>query len=131
MSAAKHTPGPWQWFERQKGRPYLATPDRGQLYVMGFERAGMQGAGPVFAHWPGIEGGAARERRGGVMEPGLLLRDGLMHPDARMVEAAPDLLEALAALTNHCRRMGFDTREEEPLLQAAEAAIAKATGEAA
>ncbi len=48
--------------------------------------------------------------------------------DARLYAAAPELLEALATLTNHCRRMGFDTREEEPLLQAAEAAIAKATG---
>lgn len=92
---SKHTPGPWQWFERMPGRPYLATPDRGQLYVLGFERKGMQGAGPVFSHWPGISDGTERERKGGIMEPGLLLRDGSMHPDARLIAAAPDLLEAL------------------------------------
>ena len=50
--------------------------------------------------------------------------------NARLCAAAPDLLEALAKLTNHCRRMGFDTREEEPLLDTAYAAIAKARGEA-
>jgi hypothetical protein len=93
----QHTPGPWQWFERTPGRPYLATPDRGQLYVLGFERKGMQGAGPVFAHWPGIEGGAPRERKGGIMQPGLLMRDGSMHPDAKLIEDAPDLLAALQA----------------------------------
>lgn len=36
-----------------------------------------------------------------------------------------ELVEALGILTTHCRRMGFDTREEEPLLQGAEALIAK------
>ena len=93
----KHTPGPWEWFERQIGRPYLATPDRGHLYVMGFERKGMQGATPVFAHWTGLEGGAPRDRKGGIMENGLLLRDGSMHPDARLIAATPLLLEALIA----------------------------------
>jgi hypothetical protein len=96
----QYTPGPWLWFERQPGRPYLATPDRGQLYVLGFERKGMQGAGPVFAHWPGIEAGAARERKGGIMEPGLLLRDGSTHPDARLISAAPTLAAALRDLVD-------------------------------
>lgn len=110
MSTTKHTPGPWQWFERTPGRPYLATPDRGQLYVLGFERKGMQGAGPVFAHWPGIEDGAERERKGGIMEPGLLLRDGSMHPDARLIAAAPDLLFQLLAAANYIDALGGDSK---------------------
>jgi hypothetical protein len=123
----QHTPGPWKWFERQIGRPYLATPDRGQLYVLGFERKGMQGAGPVFAHWPGIEGGAPRERKGGIMEPGLLMRDGSMHPDARLIEAAPDLAAALRDLVDV---MTGRMEGETAALHNALAALRKATGAA-
>jgi hypothetical protein len=35
------------------------------------------------------------------------------------------LLDALSTLVNHCERMGFNTREEVPLLEAARAAITK------
>jgi hypothetical protein len=88
---------------------------------MGFERKGMRGACPVFAHWPGIEDGAPRERKGGIMEPCLLLRDGSMHPDARVIRAAPDLLEALEML--------LEFPNTGPATDAARKAIAKATGE--
>jgi hypothetical protein len=134
MADTKHTPGPWEWFERQPGRPYLATPDRGQLYVLGFERKGMQGAGPVFSHWPGIEDGAARERKGGIMEPGVRLRGGHMHPDARLIAAAPDMLAALQALRDRllkCSAHPIETCEAfDSFYQAmVDEAIAKATGE--
>ena len=102
-----HTPGPWGWFGNQHG-VYLATPDRGRTYVMGFRRMGLQGAQPTF-------------RDGGVMRPASELvrfsvgnglakgfsdgrADGSVyrydissidHPDARLIAAAPDLLEAL------------------------------------
>lgn len=89
--SAQHTPGPWGWYSNGD-RPYLATPDRGRLYVMGFERRGMQGAGPRFAHWPGMQGGMERGRRGGIMESGPYLQDGSLHPDARLIAAAPELL---------------------------------------
>lgn len=125
--STKHTPGPWQWFERMPGRPYLATPDRGQLYVMGFERKGMQGAGPVFSHWPGVEGGAERERKGGIMEPGLWLHDGSMHPDARLISAAPELLEALQQALEQAI---FPSKHISNVYERALAAIAKATGNA-
>lgn len=130
--SAQHTPGPWHWFERQAGRPYLATPDRGQLYVLGFERKGMQGAGPLFAHWPGIEDGAPRERKGGIMEPGLLLRGGSMHPDARLIAAAPETAEKAMAFTllveRHLRDGSASESEIAEAMYALRAHIAKATG---
>lgn len=95
--STKHTPGPWAWFDSQRG-PYLATPDRGRLYVMGFARKGMQGALPRFAMWDGIESGVERQRLGGIMEDGVNLRNGEMHPDARVIEEAPNLLDALQEL---------------------------------
>lgn len=76
-------------------RPYLATPDRGHLYVMDFVRAGMQDATPRFARWNNIDNGGDRGRMGGIMSAGVLLRDGSMHPDARLISAAPEMLEAL------------------------------------
>jgi len=94
---SKHTPGPWDWFESTRG-PYLATPDRGRLYVMGFARLGMQGATPRFSHWDGIEGGAERERMGGIMCDGVKLPSGDLHPDAKLIKAAPELLELLKEL---------------------------------
>lgn len=125
MSTVKHTPGPWDWFESMPGRPYLATPSRGRLYVMGFERKGMQGATPVFARWQGIDEGAERERLGGVMCDGVHLKDGRMHPDARLIAAAPELLEALLELAS----AGAEAwGEDRPCVREARAAIAKATG---
>lgn len=47
---------PWHWFG-QKGYVYeLATDRHGRLFIMGFERMGMRGAQPSFAHLlPGDE----------------------------------------------------------------------------
>lgn len=132
-AAPRHTPGPWAWFDSERG-PYLATPDRGRLYIMGFARKGMQGAGPRFAVWDGIESGVERSRLGGIMEDGLYLQNGDLHPDARLLEAAPDLLAALQVVLKTIEtsehwwmdapdRGGFD-------LEDIRAVIAKATGAA-
>lgn len=119
----KHTPGEWAWFQSGT-RHYLATPDRGRLYVMGFGRKGMQGASPQFAHWDGIEAGAERSRLGGILRDGPFLDNGSLHPDARLIAAAPDLLNALAVLADVAEARGIPC-------DAARAAIAKATGESA
>lgn len=42
--------GPWGWYGSLKYDYYLATHHHGRLYVMGFERLGMRGAQPNFAH---------------------------------------------------------------------------------
>lgn len=85
----KHTPGPWAWFQSDHDI-YLATPDRGRLFVMGFRRKGMSGAQPTFAVWEGED----RERLGGFMYKGqdLIIKD---HPDAKLIAGSPDLLFAL------------------------------------
>ena len=92
MNKTKSTPGPWQWVSRLDGEVYLAHPLAGWLTVMDFVRLGMQKGQPRFAEWAGDE----RERMGGIMRPAKEL-DLSLHPDARLIAAAPDLLAA-------CRR---------------------------
>lgn len=121
MTAFKGTPGPWFWDVTPSGEVRLATPDRGRLYVMGFTRKGMQGAQPRFSLW----GEGLRERRGGIMHD-FTEAGGAEHPDARLIAAAPELLEALVAVLDYC----VDD-EGQPTVATARAAIAKATGGAA
>jgi hypothetical protein len=108
------------------GEAMLATPDRGRLYVMQAVRCGMQGGTLRFADW----GGGERGRRGGVMRQAAEhCRDGvLMHPDALLIAAAPDLLDALERLLE-----SGDVRDaaDAGALKQARAAIAKAVGSAA
>lgn len=110
--SAKHTPGPWEWFMHPAERPYLATPDRGRLYVMGFARKGMQGATPIFSQWNGIDDGAERGRTGGVMCDGILLKDGRLHPDARLIAAAPELLAKCEKVVSWLDRMSESSERE-------------------
>jgi len=126
MSA--HTPGPWQWFTHSGGAPYLATPDRGRLYVMSFARLGMQGATVRFSRWDGMRDGVKRLRMGGIMEDGLLLADGSLHPDARLIEAAPDLLDVAQRFLEHLQCGAVETHPDDDISDAVRAAIAKATG---
>jgi len=88
-----HTPGPWKW--RQSGKDtFLSTPDRGQLTVMDFVRCGMNSGQPRFAVWDGEE----RERLGGLMKKAEDFTNLYDHPDARLIAAAPALLEAVKHL---------------------------------
>lgn len=124
MNEAQHTAGPWEWFEMH-GAPYLATPDRGRLYVMAFARKGMQVATARFCHWDGISTGEPRGRRGGIMHEGVRLANGAMHPDARLIAAAPDLLEALQNMLDL-----YNGKQHEGLaiVEIARAALVRATG---
>lgn len=114
-----HTPGPWDWYMSDNGQAMLATPDRGRLYVMQTVRCGMQGATVRFSKW----GDGERGRRGGYMcKAEEFLRAGvLMHPDALLIAAAPDLLEALQEV------VAISDRKHDAW-DKAKAAIAKALG---
>ena len=115
----QHTVGPWDWYMSDRGEAMLATPDRGRLYVMQPVRCGMQGGTVRFSEW----GEGPRGRRGGVMRDAKEhLRNGvLMHPDALLIAAAPDLLAALQRALNV-----LDATGAQDDANAVRAAIAKA-----
>jgi hypothetical protein len=111
----KHTPGPWQWAVNGQ-RSSLIHPHRGHLIVMDFVRLGMQGATFRLATWDGDERGLM----GGIMRPAHEIALAA-HPDARLIEAAPDLLAA-------CEAVWLLTPFDSPERRLIVAAMAKAKG---
>lgn len=96
MSQSNHTPGPWAWFVNAKTKhAYLATTHSGRIVVMDFARAGLHRAqprflvpgpldgylSPIFDAHPCIVSPA--DHNGSV---------DVIHPNARLIAAAPDLL---------------------------------------
>lgn len=91
----KHTPGPWMWYHDINGGIDLRTPHSGQLLVMDY--------GSLATKRPVLRFAERVDRMGGLMKPA---RDLLPtnppaigfttidNPDARLIEAAPDLLAA-------------------------------------
>lgn len=121
----KHTPGPWVW-SRVGGELMLHTPDRGMLVVMDFVRKDMYGAQPRFATWQGEE----RGRLGGALK-GADALNPVIHPDARLIAAAPDLLAALKLVQLAAISSSTEERFGEAVTAAMEhinAAVAKAEG---
>ena len=136
--ADKHTPGPWAWFGNAgSNQVYLATTHSGRRFIMDFVRWGMRGAQPRF-----------QPERGGMIDAKDLLqfevgdRDivgidaarkdtsvyrydvrGINSADARLIAAAPEMLEALRTM-----EMAESLSEIEEALRVGQAAIAKAEG---
>jgi len=105
--------------------------------VMDFERWGMGGASPRFAlqfgdshimtrlcdrlEW--IQPFSGRSHHADWCA-------GVIHPDARLIEAAPELLEALEGLVIHAENSRDDDPMRDKWIDRARVAIAKAKGEA-
>lgn len=87
----KHTPGPWNWvlYHDAGGvRAWrLVSPHKGRLIVMDFVRLGMQSAQPRFSD-------RNRKLEAGLMHPASEFEDLNDNPDARLIAAASDQLEA-------------------------------------
>ncbi len=127
MSA--HTPGPWKWTVNPKSHEVeLSRGGVGDI-VMGFERWGMMSATPRFR----VDGQMKRAVDVSVAEPGREHHAAwwriIDHPDARLIEAAPDLLGALRTLrASVVANNGMHDGSGRTVAEFIDAAIAKATG---
>ena len=130
----EHTPGPWGWYGNQHGIA-LATDHGGRRYVMDFVRQGMRGAQPRFQPEsgmvnadelfmfavgdPDVRGLAAAKKDESVYRFDIR---GIDCADARLIAAAPELLEALIGVVRVADR-------STPEFVSARDAITKAMGE--
>lgn len=140
----KHTPGPWGWYGStyQGCSIHLATLHSGRRFIMGFKRRGTQGAEPTFQvnnrMVPAselvlfdvdrtVKGATAGKAAHSVYRYDFSEID---HPDARLIAASPDLLEAAQKALNYIANTEGELGITLGAGDALRAAIAKATGAA-
>lgn len=140
-SEAKHTPGPWGWYGSANGdgRYYLATIHGGRRTVMSFRRSGTQSAQPEFQvdsrMVPASElvrfdvDPTVKGKTAGKASPSVYRMDfsEIDHPDARLIAAAPKMLEALQKIVALANREFLNGGDAKLMTLEASAAIAKAT----
>src|SRR6218665_3836589 len=151
MTENKHTPGPWAWFGNATTNSlYLATKHSGRRFVMDFTRWGFRGAQPRFQAGRGIMIDAKDLLQFEVGDQAIVgveaaKKDtsvyrldvrGIESADARLIAAAPDLLEALlsiAGMTDPDDPESYPADDREGCLDTVRstacAAIAKAEGQ--
>lgn len=141
MSAGRHTPGPWRWEFNEKHRQLTLVGGRPKydLTIMEFCRWGMWGAGVSMRDTaPEAEGfnlmHKVHERSDWVVPlPGRAHHKdwcaAVAHPDMLLMQAAPDLLQALDDLLRDAKDP-MDKATTEYFRKQAFTAIAKATGTA-
>ena len=131
----RHTAGPWRWELNPKHRQMrlCGGVPRYDLTVMDFVRWGMGGAAPRFREpEPTRLNIMHRAEKWGAVVPGREHHEdwfrAIDHPDARLIEAAPDLL---AALTRIIDAYDFpDTAGVREEIEKSREVIRKAKGEA-
>lgn len=100
---SKHTPGPWRWELNEKHKSVNlcgGNPKEGfgryDLTVLGFDRWGMNGAAPRFRDERCI---LHRAEKFATVAPGREHHQDwfklIDHPDARLIEAAPEMFDLL------------------------------------
>jgi hypothetical protein len=134
MSAA-HTPGPWRWEINEKHKS-LELISGARLTILEPQRWGMNRA-TVFLR-DTTEGGynllhRVHERRDWIKpfpnrEHHVKWCASVAHPDMQLIEAAPDLLEALKTAKWMLERDYIDNAKL-AVIEKCDAAIAKTTGE--
>ncbi len=139
---SKHTPGPWRWEMNRQLKSIALVGGRPMFdkTVMDFERWGMGGASPRFNS--AITSGEfnimfrVSDRQDWIADfPGRSHHAhwcaNVVHPDARLIAAAPDLLEALQpfVLANSSEEFVTLVVRSSDITKA-RAAIAKVTGAA-
>lgn len=124
----KHTPGPWRWElnERQKDVRLVAQ-HSGQKYVMAFQRWGTQHAQPIFN-----TGFMVPASELSVIVPGREHHadwfKNIDHPDARLIAAAPELLDVAISAWQLLRPL-IDCPASNLFLEQIRQAITKAVGD--
>lgn len=135
-----HTPGPWRWEVNRLhksvklcGGPPKSGFGRYDLTVMDFSRYGMNGAAPVFWHWD-YNRMAGEPNRADALAVAVSGREhhadwfaDIDHPDALLIAAAPELLEAAQKALNYIANTESELGVTLDSGDALRAAIAKAT----